>query len=228
MPSNAHLEPIPTTQPSPPAEDESPEPAEDPGLVIERSTSPTLVKSEDQLVNPLTEEELAELVEEGQKEIEERSGIDQPEQDLDGPLAEVSKDEEPTKLDRPTDGESEHFAGESDVPEDKPEEQPEEEEEDEATRRARITVRLANSGGFNPFAGGPPVRKSSGSSFPERRTSVETPHSFKPTVDEEQEPSAQPPARDVDPLYDETELPTTGGKEEDKPFDTLERIEGDS
>ena len=34
-----------------------------------------------------------------------------------------------------------------------------EEGEDEAARHARITARLAQSGGFNPFAGGPLVRE---------------------------------------------------------------------
>ena len=281
VPSDVDLKPIPTTEL---AKEGSPEPAEDPTLVTERSTSPTLVKPGDHDDVPedtrapsppeedppvtLSEEKVAEIVEEGQKEIEVRSGIDQPEQDLEEPPAEMSKDEEPANLGRPADGGSEHevLTAEPDVTEDKPEEQPEE-EEDEATKRARIAARLAKSGGFNPFAGGPPARKpSSGSvsgrrtslepparkpsygsiaekrtslepptrkssdgSIPERRTSLGIPDRFKPTVDEEQEPPAQPLARmDAVSLHGEIGFPTTESKEEGGPFDTLKRVEGDS
>lgn len=243
VPPDADLKPVSITEPSPPVEEESPESATDPSLVTERSTSPTLVKSgdhedvtedartpspkEDQ---PMTSEKLAELVEEGQKEIEKLSGIDQPEQDLEEPLAEVLEDGEPSRLDRAVGGEDEHetLTTEVETAEDKPEEQPGEDEEDEATRRARITARLANSGGFNPFAGGRPVRKPSGGSLPERRTSLETPDPSGFTVHEEQEPSAQPLARDADPLDGEPGFPTTEAKEEDKPLDALKRAEGDS
>lgn len=245
--SDADLKPAPAVEPSPPVEDESRESSKDMNLVIERSTSPILVKSvhhdvpedarppspvkEDQPATPLSEEKLAELVEEGQKDIEERSGIDQPEQDLEEPLAEVSKGEEPPEHDRTVDGEDELkvFTPELDAVDDKPREQPKEEEEDEAARRASITARLANSGGFNPFAGGPPIRKPSGSSLSERRTSSETPSPFKSTLREEQESPAQPLARrDVDSPHDETGLSKTEENEEDEPFDTLKRVEGDS
>ena len=248
VPLDVDSEQVPTTEPSLLIKDETLELAKDSGLVTERSTSPTLVKpgdhddvpedarapsvpKEDQPVPSLPEEKLTELVEEGQKEIEERSGIDQPEQDLEEPLTEVSKEEEPTRPDTPVDKEDEVevLTAEPDVAEDKPEEQPEDEEEDEAIRRARITARLAKSGGFNPFAGGPPVRKPSESSLPERRTSVETPAPFKPTLHEEQEPPAQPLASsDVDSPDDKTGFPAAESNEEDKLFDTLKRVEGDS
>jgi len=240
-------EPVSTAESSLPIKGESPELAKDSSLVTERSTSPTLVKpgdhddvpedarapstpKEDQPAPLLSEDQLGELVEEGQKEIEERSGVDQPEQDLEEPLAEISKDEEPAGFNTTADreDEAEVLPAEPGVTEDKPEEQPEG-EEDEVTRRARIAVRLANSGGFNPFAGGPSVRKPSESSIPERRTSVETPGQFKPTLHEEHEPPVQPLARrDADSLDDTTGSPTTEAKEEDKLFDTLKRAEGDS
>ena len=242
--------PVPTVGPSPASVgDESPEPVKDSSLVTERSTSPTLVRPsdhdvsedarapappvEDQPIPPLSEEKLAEVVEEGKKEIEKRSGIDQPEQGLEEPLNEVSNDEETTE---PFDTavEKEHLralTAELDIKEDaegEPGEQSQE-EEDEAARRARISARLAKSGGFNPFAGGPPVRKPSESSLPERRPSLESPGPFKPTLHEEQEVVAQPLARrDADSLNDEAGLLTTETKEEDKPFDTLKPSEGDS
>lgn len=233
-----------TTEPSPPTNDESPEVPEDSGLIIERTTSPTLVKSgdhdvpedahlpssseEDQPVPP-SQGDILDLVEEGQKEIEERSGIDQPEQDLEEPLAEAPEDEGTTKHDAVTEGEDEPnvLTTEPGVAEDQPEEQLEE-EEGEAARRARIADRLAKSGGFNPFAGGPPVRKPSGGSLPERRTSFETPAPFTRTLHEEQEPPAQSSARrDIDSLDDETGFPATEPEEEGKPYDTLKRVEGD-
>ncbi|KAF9783162.1 hypothetical protein BJ322DRAFT_139251 [Thelephora terrestris] len=243
-PLNVKPEPVSTAESSLPIKGDSPELAKDSSLVTERSTSPTLVKpgdhddvpedarapstpKEDQPAPLLSEDQLAELVEEGQKEIEERSGVDQPEQDLEEPLAEISKDEEPAGPDTTADreDEAEVLPAEPGVTEDKLEEQPEG-EEDEVTRRARIAVRLANSGGFNPFAGGPPVRKPSESSIPERRTSVETPGQFKPTLHEEQEPPVRPLARrDADSLDDTTGSPTTEAKEEDKLFDTLKRVE---
>ena len=239
--------PVHATEPSPPpVKDESPELAKDSGLVTERSTSPTLVRSgdhddipedarapstEDKPVPPMSEEKLAEVVEEGKKEIEERSGIDQPEQDLKEPLDQASNEEESTKpLGTALEGEeSKVLAAEPDVEdvEDKPEEPLEEAGEDEAARRTRITARLAQSGGFNPFAGGPPVRKPSESSLPGRRTSVESSGSLKPTLHEEQEPLAQPPTRDIDSLEDETGLLSTETEEGDKPFDTLKQDEGD-
>jgi len=250
VPSDVDLKPAHATEPSPPqVEDESLEPVKDSGLVTERSTSPTLVKAgdhegvpedacapslkEDQPMASLSEGKLAQVVEEGKKEIEERSGIDQPEQDLEEPLNEVSNGEEPTKPFGTAAEEGEHnvLTTEPDVEKgarDKTEEQPEEGGDDEATRRARITARLVQSGGFNPFAGGPPARKPSESSLPERRTSVESPGSFKPTLHEEQESPAQPLARrDPDSLIGETGLPTTETKE-DSSFDTLKRAEGDS
>ena len=242
--------PVPTTEPSPPpVKDESLEPAKDSGLVTERSTSPTLVKPgdhddvpedarvpaspvEDQRTLPLSEEKLTELVEEGKKEIEERSGIDQPEQGLKEPLNEASNDEETTEPSG-TAVEKEHpkaLTAEPDTKED-PEGEPgeqSEEEENEVARRARIAARLAKSGGFNPFAGGPPARKPSESSLPERRTSLESPGSFKSTLHEEQEPPAQPLARrDTDSLNDEASLLATETKGEDKLFDTLKPAEGD-
>jgi len=250
-PPDIESKPVPTTELSPPpVKDESPESAKDSGLVTERSTSPTLVKPgdhddvpedarvpaplvEDQPVPPLSEEKLAEVAEEGKKEIEERSGIDQPEQGLEEPLNEVSGDEEATEQ-FGTVVEKEHpkaFTAEPDIKEDAGGglgEQPEE-EEDEAARRARISARLAKSGSFNPFAGGPPARKPSGSSLPERRTSLESPGPFKPTLHEEQELPTQPLARrDADSLGDEAGLLTTETKEEDKPFDILKSVEGDS
>ncbi|KAF9644066.1 hypothetical protein BDM02DRAFT_3122484 [Thelephora ganbajun] len=215
-------------------------------LITERPTSLTLIKSgdrddapedalapspqkEDQPVS--SEGKLTEVVEEG-KEIEELSGIDQPEQDLEEPLNEVSNDEEPIKPLGPAVRKMEEpnvLTVEPDVKEDmeeKPEEEPE--EEDEAPERVRITARLAKSGGFNPFAGGPPARKPSESSPPERRTSVESPGPSKPTLHDGQEPPTQLLAgRDADPIYDETGFPTTQ-MEEDKPSDTLKRVEGDS
>ena len=113
VPPDVDSKPVHATEPSPPpVKDESPEPAQDSGLVTERSTSPTLVRSgdhddipedarapstEDHPVPPMSEEKLAEVVEEGKKEIEERSGIDQPEQDLKEPLDQASNEEEPTK-----------------------------------------------------------------------------------------------------------------------------------
>ena len=110
--------------------------------------------------------------------------------------------------------------------EDKPKGQPEE-DEDEAARRAKIAARLAKSGGFNPFAGGAPVRKPSESSLPGRRTSVESPAPFKPTLHEKQELPAQSLARrDVDSLGEETG-PLTAKTQEDKPFDILKQTEGD-
>jgi len=242
--------PVLTTEPSPPVKDESPESVKDSGLVTERSTSPMLVKPgdhddvpedarvpaplvEEQPVPPLSEEKLAEVVEEGKKEIEERSGIDQPEQGLEEPLNDVSGDEETTGPSG-TVVEKEHpkaLTAEPDIKEDAEGElgeQPEEEEE-EAARRARISARLVKSGGFNPFAGGPPVRKPSESSLPERRTSLESPGPFKPTLHEEQGLPVQPLARrDADSLDDEAGLLTTETKEEDKPFDTLKSVEGDS
>lgn len=252
VPSDVDSKPIPITEPSPPpVKGESPEPAKDSGLVTERSTSPRLVKpgdhddapsdarapspsNENQPIPSLPEEKLAEVVEEGKKEIEKRSGIEQPEQDLGKPLDEVWNDEEPTKsLGTAVEKEenSNVLPAEYNIEEgeeDKPEEQLEE-EEDEAARRARIAARLANSGGFNPFAGGPPARKPSESSLPERRTSVESPGPLKPTLHEEQELPAQPLARrDVDSLIDEAGFPTTEREEDDRLFDTLKRAEGDS
>ena len=251
-PPDADSKPAHTTEPSPPpVKDESPEPAAgESGLVTERSTSPTLVRSGDHEDVPeearapsplkeehpvsLSEEEPAEVVDEGKKEIEELSGIDQPEQDLKEPLKRLSSHGEPAEpLETMVkeEEEPEVLTAEPDVKEgaeDKPEEQPEEEEEDEATRKARITDRLAKSGGFNPFAGGPPVRKPSASSIPERRTSVETPGSLNPTLHEEQDLPAQPLARrDAESLDDEATLPATETGE-DKPFDTLKQNEGDS
>ena len=246
---DADSKPVLTAEPSPPlAKDESTESVKDSGLVTEKSTSPMLVKpgdhddipedarvpappAEDQPVPPLSEEKLAEVVEEGKKEIEERSGIDQPEQGLEEPLNEVS-DDETTEPSGTVVG-KEHpkaLAAEPDIKEDAEGELGEQpEEEDEATRRARISARLVKSGGFNPFAGGPPVRKPSESSLPERRTSLESPGPFKPTLHEEQELPAQPLARrDADSLGDEAGLLTTVTKEEDKPFDTLKSVEGDS
>ena len=251
VPPDVDSEPAHATEPSPSTvKDESPEPAKDSGLVTERSTSPTLVRSgdhddvpeearapsppkEDHPPPSLSEEKLAEVVEEGKKEIEERSGIDQPEQDLEEPLDQVSSDEELAKplgtvLEK--EEESEVLTAEPDVKEDaedKPEGRQEEEEEDEATRKARITARLAKSGGFNPFAGGPQARKPSESSLPERRTSVESPGSFKPTVHEEQELPAQPTTGDVDLLEDETGLQTTD-TEGDEHFGTPQQDEGNS
>jgi len=239
---------VSTMEPSPPpVKDESPDSAKDSGLVTERSTSPTLPGDHDEVpeeariaapqvegqpVPPLSEEELVEVVEEGKKEIEERSGIDQPEQGLEEPLNEVSSDEETTEP-FGTAVEKEHpkaLAAEPDIKEDAESELGEQpEEEEEAARRARISTRLAKSGGFNPFAGGPPVRKPSESSLPERRTSLESPGPFKPTLHEEQELPAQPLARrDADSLNDEASVLTTETKEEDKPFDTLKSVEGDS
>ena len=247
VPLNVDSKPAHDTEPSPPpVKDESPELAKDSGLVTERSTSPILVRSgdhddipedarapstEDHPVPPMSEEKLAEVVEEGKKEIEERSGIDQPEQGLKEPLDQASNEEESTKpLGTALEGEeSKVLAAEPDVEdvEDKPEEPLEEAGEDEAARRTRITARLAQSGGFNPFAGGPPVRKPSESSLPGRRTSVESSGSLKRTLREEQEPLAQPPARDIDSLEDETGLLSTETEERDKPFDTLKQDEGD-
>ena len=246
VPSDAELKPVPIAEPSPSSvKEESPEPVKDSGLVTERSTSPRPVEPddredkpedapvsvpvEDEQLSPLSEEK---LVEEGKKEIEERSGIDQPEQDLEKPFDEVSNDGEPTEpLGTVMEREEEELkvlAAEPDVKEnaeDKPKEQPEE-DEDEAARRARITARLAKSGGFNPFAGGAPARKPSESSLPERRTSVESP--FKPTLHEEQELPAQPLSRsDADSPGDEPGLLTTE-TQEDKPFDILKQTEGDS
>jgi hypothetical protein len=230
--------------------DESPETAKDSNLVTERSTSPTLVKSgdhddvpedvqapsppkEDQPVPSLPEEKVAEVVEEGKKEIEERSGIDQPEEDLKEPPKQVPNDQEPTKpLGAAVEEEEEELKALTDEPdvkdaEDKPEEQPEEVEE-EATRRAKVTARLAKAGGFNPFSGDPPAREPSESSLPERRTSVESPGPFKSTLHEEQELPPQPLARrDVESLKNEADVPTTETKE-DKHFDALKRAEGDS
>ena len=261
-------EPTPSIEPSAPADEESPQSPRDSGLITERSTSPTLARSGDHDDVPedarapsplkedhpvaLSEESLAELVEEGQKEIEERSGIDQPEEELEGPLAEVSEHQEHPQPDTAADGEDEpkELTSEPDAEEDaeaKLEDQPE--EEDEAVRRARIAARLAKSGGFNPFAAGPPARKSSETSIParkssetslparksseaslpERRTSVEIPGSFEPTLHEEQDQPAQPLARrDADSLRDETGFPTTEVEEEDEPLDVLKRVEGDS
>lgn len=248
-PSDADMKPVPTTEFSPLAKDKSPEPTDGPSLVTERSTSPTLVRPgdhedvpedarapsppENQPVTSLPEGKPVEIVEEGQKEIEERSGIDQPEQELEEPLAEVSKDEEFTKLGRAVDGEGEHKAltAEPDLTEDMSEEQLEEDEdeEDEATRRSRIAARLAKSGGFNPFASDPPVRKPSAGSPLEDRTGFETPEPSKPAMHEEQELPAQPVAGgDIDPLHDEIGSPETEAREEEEPFDALKRIEGDS
>ena len=240
VPSDADSKPVVAPEPPLLAKEESPELAEDQGLVTERSPSPNIGKSGDsedvpeevdvpcppkegQAATTLSREKLAELVEEGQKEIEERSGIDQPEQGLEEPLAEVLKDEEPSKLGETAEGEDERRAltEEQDAVEDKPKDQPEE-EEDEATRRASITTR--HSSGFNPFTGDPPVRKPSSGSIPDRRTSVETPEPFKPAVQEEPEPAVQS-IRDDDSFHS---LPTPEATEEDKPFDTLKRIEGDS
>jgi hypothetical protein len=239
--------PAHSTEHSPPAVDnEPPELVKDSGLVTERSTSPALVRSgdhddvpedarapppkEDQFIPPLPEETVAAVVEEGNKEIEERSGLDQPEEDRKEPLRQVSSDEEPTKsLEATAEDEAEPdvLTAEPNVEdtEDKPEEQPEEEE---ATKRARITARLAKSGGFNPFGGGPPVRKASESSLPERRTSVESPSPFKPISHEERQMPTQPPARrDTESLKDEADLPTTETKEEVKDLDALKQAEGD-
>lgn len=244
--SDTDLKPVLVVESSPPpVEEEPPEPAKDLGLVTERSTSPTLVKPDDddipvdapaplnenQPIPPLSEEKLAQVVEEGKKEIEERSGIDQPEQDLEKLPNEALNDGEPTKI-VGTAVENEEspqvLTTEPNVKEDtkgEPEEQLEE-AEDEAARRTRIAARLVKSGGFNPFAGGPPARKPSESSLPERRISVESPEPFKSTLYEDQEPPAQPPARrDGDSLHEEAGLLTT---EEDKSFDTLKRAEGDS
>jgi len=248
--SDIDLKPVPTTKPSPPVKDESPEPVKNPSLVTERSASPTLTKAGDfdeipggahvpappvevQPNFPLFGGKLAEVAEEGRKEIEERSGVDQPEQGLEEPLNEVSNDEE-TIESFGIAVERQHpkaLTAEPDIKEDAEGEfgeQPEE-EEDQTAKRARIAARLAGSGGFNPFAGGPPVRKSSESSLPERRTSRESPGSFKPTLYEEQEFPAQPLARrDVGSLNDEAGLLTTETKEEYRPFDTLKLAEGDS
>lgn len=247
--SDIDLKPAPTTEPSPSVKDESPEPAKNSSLVTERSTSPTLIRAgdhdeipegarvpappvEDQPIFPLFGGKLVEVVEEGKKEIEERSGVDQPEQGLEEPLNEASNDEETIEsFDIAVERQhSKALAVEPDIKEDAEGElgeQPEE-EEDETAKRARITARLAGSGGFNPFAGGPPVRKSSESSLPERRTSRESPGSFKPTLYEEQEFPAQPLARrGVDSLNDESGLLTTE-TEEYRPFDTLKLAEGDS
>jgi len=248
--SDGDSKPVHTTDPSPPpVKDETPEQAGKSGLVTERSTSPTLVRSGDHEYvpedarapspskeeHPLSEEKLAEVVEEGKKEIEELSGIDQPEQDLKEPLRRTSGDGEPAEPLGTTVEKEEKpkvVTAEPDVEEDaedEPEEQPEEDEEDEAARRARITDRLAKSGGFNPFAGGPPVRKPSGSSIPERRTSVETPGSFNPTLHEEQEqPSQLLARRDADSLNEEPDLLGTETEEEDKAFYTPKQAEGDS
>ena len=248
-PSDVELKSVSTVEPPiSPAKDESPEPVTDLGLVTERSTSPRPVepgdrddipedapvsaRMEGQQLPSLSEENLAEVVEE--KEIEGHSGIDQPEQDLEKPFDEVSNDEEPTKpLGAAMGGEEEDpgvLTAEPDVKgdaEDKPKGQPDE-DEDEAARRARIAARLSKSGGFNPFAGGAPVRKPSESSLPERRTSVESPAPFKPTLHEEQELPAQPLARrDANSLGDETG-PLTTETQEDKPFDILKQTEGDS
>ena len=248
VPSNAELKPVSIAEPSPsPVKDESPEPVKDSGLVTERSTSPRPVETNDRDDRPedapvsvpmvdeqlpsLSEEKLAEVVEE-KEEIEERSGIDQPEQDLEKPFDGPSDEAEPTKpLGTAIEKEEEDpklFTAEPDIKEDaedKPKEQPEEEEE-EAARRARIAARLAKSGGFNPFAGGAPARKPSESSLPERRTSVGSP--VKPSLHEEQELPAQPPTRrDTDSMGDEAGLLTTE-TQEDKPFDILKQTEGDS
>ena len=247
VPSDVGSKPAPTTGPSPlPVKDESPEPAQVSSLVTERSTSPRPVRPDDydhddipedapapappkegQAIPSLSGERLAEVVEEGKKEVEERSGIDQPEQDLEKSFNEISNDDEPTKsigmavekVEAPN-----VPVAEPDVKEDTEDELEERSEEDEgeAARRARISARLAKSGGFNPFAGGPPVRKPSESSLPERRTSVESPGSFKPTLHEEQELSVQPLARrEADSVNDEA-------AEEDEPFDILKPAEGDS
>ena len=253
VPSDGDSKPALTAEPSPPpVKDELPESAGESGLVTERSTSPTLVRSgdhddvpedarapspapEEPPVPSLPEEELTEVVEEGKKEIEELSGIDQSEEDPKEPLKRLSSDEEPAKPPGTMVEKEEEpnvLTTEPDVEdsvEDKPDEQPEEEEEDEATRRARITDRLAKSGGFNPFAGGPPVRRSSGSSIPERRTSVETPGSLNPTLHEEEELPAPPLARrDAESLSDEAGLLTTETAEEGKASDILKQAEGDS
>jgi len=252
VPSDGDSKLAHATEPSPPVEGESPEPIIESGLVTERSTSPTLVRSgdrddvpedarapsprEEHPIHSLPEEKLAEVAGEGKKEIEELSGIDQPKQDLKEPPNRLSSDGEPAKsLGTTVEKEEEPEAltpepGVKEDADDKPEGQleKEEEEEDEATRRASIADRLAKSGGFNPFAGGPPVRKPSESSLLERRTSVEVPGSFNPTLHEEQEPSTQSLARrDVDSLGDEADLPAMEA-EGNKPFDTLKQFEGDS
>ena len=250
VPSDGASKPALAAEFSPPQDkDEAPESVRESGLVTERSTSPTLVRSGDhedvpedarapsppKEEHPLPEEKLAEVVEEGKKEIEELSGIDQPAQDLREPPRRPSGDEEPAESLGVTvekEEESKVVTAELDAEEDaedKPEEQPGEEEVDEAARRARITDRLAKSGGFNPFASGPPVRKPSGSSLLERKTSVELPGSFNPNLHEEQEEPAQPLARrDADSLNEEPDLLATETEEGDKPFDTLKQAEGDS
>jgi hypothetical protein len=188
---------------------------------------------EDKPIPLLSENELAEVVEEGKKEIEKRSGIDQPEQGLEEPLNEVSNDGETTEpfgavVEKEYPKPLTPGPGIKEDAESEPGEQPEK-EEDETVKRARITARLAKSGGFNPFASGPPVRKPSESSLPERRTSLESPGPFKPTLHEEPEPPAQPLARrGGDSQNDEADPPTTETKEEGKPFDTLKPAEGDS
>ena len=249
VPSDGDSKLLHPTDPSPPpVKEEAPEPTSEPGLVTERSTSPTLVRSGDheevpenarapspsKEEHPLSEERLAEVVEEGKKEIEELSGIDQPEQDMKEPPRRPSGDEEPAELPETTVEKEEELkvvTAESDVEEDAEDRSEElsEEEEDPAARRARISERLAKSGGFNPFAGGPPVRKPSGSSLPERRTSVEAPGPFNPTLHKKQEQSAQPLTRGgADSLNEEPGLLATGTEEGDKPFDTLKQAEGDS
>lgn len=252
LPPDVDSKPALVTESSPPpVEEESSEQAQDSGLVTERSTSPILVRpgdhtdvpedarapspvEEDQPASPLSEERLAEVVEEGKKEIEELSGIVQSEQDLKEPPRRASGDEGPAKpLEEESETEQEPgvLTAEPDVKEgaeDQHGEQSEEEGEDQAVVRARIAEGLAKSGGFNPFAGGPPMRKPSESSLPERRTSVELPGALNPTLHEEQELPAQPLARrDTSSLEDEGGFPTTETKDEDEPFDALKQAEGD-
>ena len=90
VPPDVDSKPAHVMEPPPPSvKDESLEPAEDSDLVTERSTSPTLMRSsdhddipedicapsmEDKPVPPMSEEKLAKVIEEGKKEIEERSG----------------------------------------------------------------------------------------------------------------------------------------------------------
>ena len=151
VPPNVDLKPVPTMKQSIQAKDESLKPVENLSLVTDRSTFQTIVKSGDhddvsggtRAPSPpkdwpaplLSEEKLANLVKGEQGEIEERSRTEQSEQGLEEPLAEVTKTEEPPKLDATVDGEDEPNAltTEPDTAEDIPKEQPEEEGSTEVT-----------------------------------------------------------------------------------------------
>ena len=146
-PPGTNLKHVPAVKPYPQVKEKSLEPVKDSSLVdsVERFSPQTLVNSgdhgdvpedicappplkEDWLVPLFSEEKVTTIIEEQPKETRENSGINHLDQGLEKPLAEILKNEAPTKFDTAMErrDEANVLAAEPVITEGKSEEQPEE------------------------------------------------------------------------------------------------------